>query len=123
MQEATAQENVLATIAEEILNAFSSISEGARLALSQPQGRIDELLPVEGQRFLFKVHSDVRSSLERLLREPAIARVGVHWEQNGNEETIYVSRGSGGGSATPNARLVSYLAPLGRLAELSAGDT
>lgn len=118
-----AQENVLATIAEEILDAFSSISEGARLALSQPQGRVDELLPVEGQKFLFKVHSDVRNSLERLLREPAIARVVIHWEENGHEETIYVSRGSGGGSATPNARLVSYLAPLGRLAELSAGDS
>jgi hypothetical protein len=118
-----AQEGVLTTIAEEILDAFSSISEAARLALNQPQGRVDELLPVEGQKFLFKVHSDVRDSLERLLREPAIARVVVDWQENGPQETIYVSRGSGGGSATPNARLVSYLAPLGRLAELSAGET
>jgi hypothetical protein len=122
MQEAVAQENVLATIAEEILDAFSSISEGARLALSQPQGRVDELLSVEGQRFQFKARSDVRDSLERTFREPAIARVVVHWEENG-EEILYVSRGSGGGLARPNARLVSYLAPLGRLAELSAGDT
>ena len=116
-----AQEGVLTTIAEEILDALSSISEGARLALSQPQGRVDELLLVEGQRSQFKVRSDVRESLERLLREPAIARVVVHWEEDVSEETIYISRGSGGGSATPNARLVSYLAPLGRLAELSAG--
>ncbi|HVZ17150.1 MAG TPA: hypothetical protein VG897_08545, partial [Terriglobales bacterium] len=117
------QEGVLATIAEEILDAFSSISEAARLALIQPQGRVDELLSVEGQKSLFKVHSDVRDSLERLLREPAIARVVVDWQENGPEETIYVSRGSGGGSATANAQLVSYLAPLGRLAELSAGET
>lgn len=123
MQEAAAQENVLAIIAEEILDAFTSISEGARHALNRPQGAIDELLPVEGQRFLFKVHSEVRSSLERLLREPAIARVVVHWKESGQEETVYVTRGSGGGSATPNARLVSYLAKLGRLAELSPGDT
>ena len=59
-----------------------------------------------------------------LLREPAIARVVVHWKENGHEETfIRVARFRSGGSVTPNAQLVSYLAPLGRLAELSVGDT
>src|SRR5437016_4315607 len=107
MQEAAAQENILATISEEILDAFSSISEDAKRTLSHSQAAVDELLSVEGQKFLFKVHSDVRSSLERLLREPAIARLVVHWQENDSEQTIYVSRGASGGPATPGAQLVS----------------
>jgi hypothetical protein len=63
-----------------------------------------------------------RDSLARLAREPFIAKVRVVSDKGG-ETVLYVSRG--GVSALtppPGIRLVSYGAPLGRLAELTPGS-
>jgi hypothetical protein len=63
-----------------------------------------------------------RDSLQRLAREPFIAKLNVVGD-DGHETTLYISRG--GVSALPSLpgiRLVSYGAPLGRLAEYSPGS-
>lgn len=125
MEYSLEQEEQLAKLAEAILDAFDSINRGARTALGQPSGRVGELLPPAAQQNLQRIRSETRMSLEMLLREPAIARVEVHWPDSDTSEQIYVCRGSSTGMMPEDllGKLVSYRAPLGRLAEISAGDS
>ena len=116
------QEELLAKLAEAILDAFESIARAAEAALGLPLGSVDELLPAKAQQNLQQIRTETRISLSRLLREPAIARVSVHWPDTDTTEQIYISRGSSAGMLA-SLRLVSYRAPLGRLAEIPAGET
>src|SRR5262249_24886149 len=97
MEYSPEQEELLAKLAEAILDAFDSITRAARTALGQPGGRVDELLPPAAQQNLQRIRSETRMSLEMLIREPAIARVEVQWPDSDTTEQIYVSRGSSTG--------------------------
>jgi DNA polymerase III delta prime subunit len=66
-----------------------------------------------------------RGHLERLNREPFVARLVVEWEDApGALETLYVTRASAAavGCTAPAGKLVTYTAPLGRLAEFPSGE-
>src|SRR2546423_901788 len=120
MPYSSGQEQVLAKLAETIIDAFESIARGARGALGQPSGYVDELLPPNAQQNLQRIRNDVRTSLSTLCLEPAIARVEVRWPDTDTPERIYISRGSSAGMLPQDlvGKLVSYRAPLGRLAEI-----
>ncbi|MBK5294880.1 MAG: hypothetical protein JJE04_24780 [Acidobacteriia bacterium] len=85
---------------------------------------IDPLLAENARANLRQILGENRSALLALKREPAIARLEVKWLDTEEVEYLYVCRAS---SASVRAyeldgRLVSYRAPLGRLAEIPAGE-
>src|SRR6267378_114412 len=124
MQYSVDQEELLAQLAETILDAFECIAHAARESLSQPVAHVDELLALNAQQSLNKIRNETRKSLSTLLLEPAIARVEVHWTDRNESERIYISRGSSAGIFPQGlqGRLVSYRAALGRLAEIPVGE-
>jgi hypothetical protein len=91
------REQLLADLAQKILDAFESIAQAARGALGQASGYVDELLPVNAQQHLQQMRSETRISLSRLLREPAIVRVEVRWQDRNATDRIYVCRGLSAG--------------------------
>jgi hypothetical protein len=74
-------------------------------------------------RNLESITAQSRSDLERLSREPFVARIVTQWQdkQAGSQEIFYISRAFGG-TGLPDGQLASYLSPIGRLAEFEAGE-
>jgi hypothetical protein len=68
-------------------------------------------------------NASVRSHLERLTREPFVARVLLRCD-DGAEQVLYVTRASAAaiGDVIDGARLATYQTPLGRVAELPPGS-
>lgn len=131
------QEQTLNDVGEEILAALSNVAQAAIRALSDARAGIStnalanpsNLMVSEGkaERNIVAINSAVRENLERLLREPFVARVEVDWVRGGEHsvQTYYFSRPSAAGlmGVIKDAQLVTSGAALGRLAEHEAGDS
>ena len=83
------QEQTLKDIGEKILAALTTVAQAAQRALSDARAGIStnalvnpsNLMVGEGkaERNILAINSAVRENLERLLREPFVARVEVDW--------------------------------------------
>jgi hypothetical protein len=131
------QKRRLADTGEQVLAALGTVAAAVQLKLSEeaPVGGGNVLAgsqnPMVGKLKapvrLAAIRGAEREHLERLHREPFVARVVVEWGSGheAGEQTFYVTRASaaGIGNVAPPAKLVTYVAALGRLAELSPDDT
>jgi hypothetical protein len=118
-------EEQLAELSKDALDVFEEVAEGARTQL-------DAYRPPNASAFaaintltdraletLTTISEDRRRDLMQICIEPAIARV-MALDEDGQKRTVFISR------ATPQvsiagALIVSYRAPLGRLAALPIG--
>lgn len=129
------QKRILSKICRQILTVLEDIAKQAQTKLSRSSSTpLAQTLAVGTNTM---VDSDVgiqnlaaillknRENLKRLEREPSVARLVVLWEDEENEETLYVSRASvaGIGIEIPGAKLATYTSPIGRLAELKPGES
>jgi hypothetical protein len=118
---------LLKILAGEILAAFESIANAARIRLGQtPRGPRLEAFAVINQATAEKVVkalSEIQEGTEldcrKLLLEPAVARLVIA-DDDDNRETIYVSAA---GTVDPiKVKLCSYMSAKGQLVPLSVGD-
>ncbi|MEX1205675.1 MAG: ATP-binding domain-containing protein [Dongiaceae bacterium] len=130
------KEKTLIDVGGTILTALETVTQAAREKLSgvslsgYPEVLVQHPNPmVEGQRTqqnLVDIQQYTAIQLQRLIREPFVARVDVEWEHKGRKsvEVFYVTRASAAdvSNVVEGARLATYVAPLGRLAEFAAGD-
>lgn len=116
--------SALAALGEAVLQALSLISSDAAGKLGERPAGIDPLLAENARAKLRQIFGENRSALIALKREPTIARLEIEWLDNKKTEYLYVCRASSSsvGPDGLDGRLVSYRAPLGRLAEIPAGD-
>jgi DNA polymerase III delta prime subunit len=131
------QKQILSEIGKHLLTVLDEVARQARANLSGiSSGQQSQALfvgtntmvdGVSALRNLALIRSTDRDNLERLEREPFVARVVVRWEDEepAREETLYISRASvaGMGGAMPDGKLASHLSTFGRLAEFRAGDS
>lgn len=130
------QKQTLSEIGRQLLAVLDEVAKRARTKLGgsasarQSQALIVGNTMLDGVgalRNLAAIRSQDRENLERLEREPIVARVVVRWEDEepAREETIYIARASvaGMGSAVLDGKLASHLSTFGRLAEFRAGDS
>ena len=71
-----------------------------------------------------QIYGVTRSALERLAREPFVARIVLRFDdgETPEQEIFYITRPSAAGiDVIQGARFVTYNAPLGRVSELSVG--
>ena len=122
----TQQKHTLSEISDLVLFALESVAKSAQSALSFRSG--ERTLTVTGGgeqalRNLESITAQSRSDLERLSREPFVARIVTQWQdkQARSQEIFYISRASGG-RGLPDGQLASYFSPIGRLAEFEAGE-
>jgi hypothetical protein len=124
----------LAELGRQLLTDLETVAAEARSRVTPGGRRPPEAIAggtnamVDGHsalREVAAVTADVRAHLERLTREPFVARIVVRWEDetNGERETLYVTRASaaGVGSVLAGARIVTYQSLLGRVAEVPPG--
>jgi hypothetical protein len=122
---ATAQDtSALTALGEAVLQAFRLISNDAAGKLGERPTGVDSLLAENARAKLREIFGENRSALIALKREPTIARLEVEWLDTKKVEHLYVCRASSAGIRPDelDGRLVSYRAPLGRLAEIPAGE-
>ena len=122
---ATQSKQQMEQIAGEVLAQFEKTSSAAMSKLAEVSGMAADAfasvntftsgLATQGLR---DIDHKNRSGYELLLREPAIARVIVE-DEDGERHTYYFCRGDQG---MANQGVVSYRAPIGRLAALSVGE-
>lgn len=118
----------LAGVSEHVLGVLEKIAASARVELNRlhPPGAealavINTLTADRALKTLAAIGNDRQRNLLRLCVEPAVARIVV-LDGAGKEQIFFIS------SATPHqpsgmdAMLVSYRAPLGRLAAISVGE-
>lgn len=126
--------NSLRILGEEILLALETLVSKANQQLG-PDSATTDVLAVDanpmvgipsGRKSIALARSHARADVQRITREPFVARLDVVWpdEQSSRHETLYVTRGSAAGlvKAIGGARVVSYRASLGRIAELEPGE-
>jgi hypothetical protein len=119
------RQTILESLARGAISLFSSVASAARRALQQDQTVAVPPLAA-GNTFnnpeilggQVRAREEGNRSFEILAREPAIARVVVQ-DDSGKTRTLYICRAASG---DPSHGLISYLAPLGRLASLPAGS-
>lgn len=109
-------EGVLAQFERTALAAKAKLGDAAGLTANVFAG-INTLTSASAIQRLREIASQNRASYELLLREPAIARVVVE-DEEGERQTYYFCRGDQG---MANLGVVSYRAPIGRLASLPIG--
>lgn len=130
------QREILLALATKVLNALASVSDAARA--TQHNARpvdVRNVLAVTintmanrrqpGEVAFAQGAARTLEQLKRLVSEPFVARVEVEWShQSRKRETLYVCRGVPGAldESPQDGRLINYLTPLGRIAELPAGD-
>jgi DNA polymerase III delta prime subunit len=131
------QKRRLADTGEQVLTALDTVAAAIQLKLSEVMQAVDGSVlagsqnPMVGRLTapvrLAAIRGADREHLERLHREPFVARVVVEWGSGpeAGEQTFYMTRASaaGVGNVASPAKLVTYVAALGRLAELSPDDT
>lgn len=110
-------ENVLEQLERTALAAKSKLSETASLTTDVLAG-VNTLTSGSTIQRLKEIDSQNRASYELLSREPAIARVVVE-DEEGERQTYYFCRGDQG---MANLGVISYRAPIGRLASLPVGE-
>jgi hypothetical protein len=115
----------LKSIAESTLALFVRVGTGARSALANLVPSTANMLAsvntFNSQNVLQSLRrkdEENREDLIRLAHEPAIARIVVR-DEDGKQRTYYVCRASAGDA---KAMLISYRAPIGRLASLPPGS-
>lgn len=115
----------LVPMAEETLNRFEATVAAARTALKGVGGV--KIEAVGGAKTItndsvvkeaIRINRENREGYEMLVEMPAIARVVVE-DEKGQRRTYYICRGSQG---MPDLGVVSYRAPIGRLASLPIGE-
>ena len=132
------QRDKLRGLGDNILRALEAIAARATLLLSKPHHETGDVLAVDanpmteaprGRQRVGHARTETRRHLERIARQPFVARVDLEWMDDdfgtpAPPEIIYITRGSASdlADAIPGARVVSYLAPLGRTAEFAAGE-
>ncbi|WP_411360129.1 ATP-binding domain-containing protein [Pseudidiomarina sp. YC-516-91] len=114
-------------LANESLATFREIASTVREKLKENSGNTTDVFAnsnsftgAEAHKNLRVIKRDSREAYERLLREPAIARV-VTEDQNGNEYTFYIGRRSTI-TLPSGTKFASYQSDVGRLAALSPGE-
>ena len=112
-------------LAEEALVQFKSIAEASKAKLQDPPifapdalASINTMNSVLSSQNLNQISQANRTSYRVLAAEPVIARVVV-LDEGDEKRTYYVCRAM---PVSGFPKLVSYLAPLGRMASLSVGD-
>jgi hypothetical protein len=115
----------LKAIAREVLDTFEAISEAAQKGLRQ-RGVNSNSFAIFNPATFEKTAADMRqindqreSDCQRLLQEPAIARLVIA-DEDDNREILYVS--SAGTVGTVPHAFCSYMSPKGQLAPLAIGD-
>jgi hypothetical protein len=130
-----AQRAILVDVGSQILDALESVALEAKSRLGTASHPSDptQLLAVNTNLYVhgntptinrFQTRlAEARENLQRLVGEPFIARVVVTWG-SAETETIYFARASAVdvAEAIPGARVITYRAALGGLAEHEAGD-
>ena len=116
----------LETLARGSLDAFEVIAQEAQAILQHDVPSASAVMvsshglhALHARNALNAVQIEEREACAGLVREPAIARV-VALDENGRPHVFVVSRFSPRGRL-PGARLVSYRAPMGRIASLPVG--
>lgn len=131
------KKKIVTQIGAQLLRALEAIARTAvtQLAATSPQAPTGVFAtsqnPMVGGRSaeqqVSTIYYQEQTHLKRLIREPFVARLLVRWEDETpvREETLYVTRASAAGmsSSIPNAKIATYTAPLGRLAEFGAGES
>ena len=110
-------EDVLAQLERTASAAKAKLGETASLTTDVLAG-VNTLTSGSAIQRLREIDSQNRASYELLSREPAIARVVVE-DEEGERETYYFCRGDQG---MANLGVISYRAPIGRLASLPVGE-
>ncbi len=110
-------EDVLAQLKRTASAAKAKLGETASLTTDVLAG-VNTLTSGSAIQRLREIDSQNRASYELLSREPAIARVVVE-DEEGERETYYFCRGDQG---MANLGVISYRAPIGRLASLPIGE-
>lgn len=110
-------EDVLAQLERTASAAKAKLGETASLTTDVLAG-VNTLTSGSAIQRLREIDSQNRASYELLAREPAIARVVVE-DEEGERETYYFCRGDQG---MANLGVISYRAPIGRLASLPIGE-
>ena len=125
MTDSTKPNHYIGLLAEEALGKFDATVKAARRALSSTGGVNIE--SISGAKSITddsvvketkRINRENSDGYKMLVDAPAIARVKVE-DENGRTQTYYFCRGSQG---LPDLGVVSYLAPIGRLASLAIGD-
>ncbi|TCJ41265.1 ATP-binding domain-containing protein [Parafrankia sp. BMG5.11] len=115
----------LKPIAREALDAFASIAGSARGGLADRGITLDSFATVNEATAdklaadLQNRNADRNSNLQRLRREPAIARL-VYEDEGSATQTLYLS--PAGSPPSASVRVCSYMSPLGRLATGAVGE-
>lgn len=128
------REKRVVALGREILLALETLVREATQQL-RPVASETDVLAVDvnpmtegprGRRSIGHARSHTRLEVQRITEEPFVARLDVEWldQEAAGRETLYVTRGSAAslGDAIAGARVVSYQAPLGRIAEFEPGE-
>lgn len=116
--------DMLGAVAADTLAAFVTIADaaaarlGRRAPVADSFAVINRLTNVEALRNLGEGRDEQLEGDQRLCDEPAIARLVIA-DEDGNQETLYISRGA---SVTCDVSLSSSLGAKGRLASLPVGE-
>ncbi|MFN3842708.1 MAG: ATP-binding domain-containing protein [Rehaibacterium terrae] len=112
-------------VAKDVLAQFERTASAAKAKLGEAASLTTDVLAgintlTSGSAIqrLREINSQNRASYELLSREPAIARVVVE-DEEGERQTYYFCRGDQG---MANLGVISYRAPIGRLASLPIGE-
>ena len=118
----------LISLAETTLEAFATISRAANAKLStsrpSPENVLVDVNAVTSLRAinsLQRITAVNRENYQRLLYEPAIARIVAHDEKN-HRHTIFICRTTPITLPDRTPTLASYRSPVGRLASLDVGE-
>ena len=115
----------LRNTAREVFDAFEEIAASAHAGLTSRGISLDSFAHVNtatSDRLaadLRQRNEDKIGNLQRLCREPAIARLVIEDDEE-KVETLYIS--PAGTVDTRNVRLCSYMAPKGRLTPFAVGE-
>lgn len=116
----------LRVIAREALETFEAISNAAQKSLGgrgitrNALASHNAMTAINVATEMQKMNDQRQSDCEKLLREPAIARLVVA-DEDDNRQILYIS--SGGTVGTIPVALCSYMSPKGQLAALNIGDS
>lgn len=117
--------NALRNTAREVLDSFGEISAHAEVGLQSQGITIESFASVNVATYdalvsnLHQRNADTVANLQRLRREPAIARLVIE-DEDQKLETLYISPAKTVGAG--KVRLCSYMAPKGRLATFGVGE-